>query len=134
MRPLKALISKSTIHRAHTDVLVEIENFTYEDVITPGNVVLISDDDDYYPDHHGIVFNRNQCHKFFQINEQHTICTLNKYDTITRWNTRNLKETFPSISDDVRILKVYRKTKYTEDIDTLHDIQNVYKKYNLLTI
>lgn len=133
MRPLKALISKNTIHRAHTDVLVEIENFTYNDVITPGNVVLISDDN-YYHDHHGIVLSRNQCYKFFQINEQHTILTLNEYGTITRWNTRNLEKIFPSISDDVRILKVYRKTKYTEDIDTLQDIQNVYKKYNLLTI
>ena len=134
MRPLKALISKNTIHRAHTDVLVEINNFTYNDAITPGNVVLISDDDNYYHEHHGIVLNREQCYEFFKIKEQQTICTLNEYGTLTRWNTGYLKETFPSLSDDVRIIKVYRKTKYTEDIDTLHDIQNAYKKYNLLTI
>jgi len=134
MKPLKALISKKTIHRAHIDsTLTEIKNFTYKDATTSGNVVLISSNA-YYKNHHGIVLNSNQCHEFFQIDDQHTICTLNDYGTITRWNTSNLKETFPFLSNDEKILKVYKKTKYTEDIDTLQDIQNAYKKYNLLPI
>jgi len=141
MRPLKALISKNTIHRAHTDdVLTEIENFTYEDAITPGNVVLISGNGyliSYggYHEHHGIVLSNVQSYELFnEIDVPHTICTLNKYRKITRWDSLKLKETFPFLNDDVQILKVYRKTKYTENIDTIKDIQNVYKKYNLLPI
>ena len=134
MKPLKALISKSTLNRAHSgNVLTEIKNFNYEDTMTPGNIILISGKD--CPTHHGIVLSEKQTKKIQNFSDI-SINTLNKNGSITYWATDvlNYKNTFPKLSsyNDVYIVAVYKATQDTKNISDEADIINIYKKYNLI--
>ena len=76
MRPLKALISKNTLHRAHTGKL-KIENPKYTDLLIPGNIVEIESNGKL---HHGIVMNTHDYNLKFhkRANTTFVIVTLDK--------------------------------------------------------
>jgi len=133
MRPLKALISKSTINRAHTGIILKnyIQNPKYEDAIKPGNVIIISDEKilRLY-----IVSNRESLPKEFQkeISEGRDIVFI-KYDTnkygFSYWNAASFEKKFPYHRhwDDTKIEKVlisnvdFKTIKSKEDFKVIYD-------------
>ena len=133
MKPLKALISKNTIHRAHTDVLVEINNFTYEDAITPGNIVLLKSAD--YDDHHGIILNEDQTSKLVHYPIPGICIAVLCSNDVSFWNISK-PEQFPYVGKymNAMIVKVYEGTYFAKRIKSKQDIINIYKKYKLIPI
>ena len=113
MRPLKALISKSTINRAHTGITLKnyIQNPKYEDAIKYGNVILISDENilRVY-----IASNRESLPKEFQekISKNCDIVfikyDINKYG-FSYWDATSFEKKFPYNKnwDEVKIEKIW---------------------------
>jgi len=134
MKPLKALISKSTIHRAHTDNMTEIKNFSYKDVITPGNVLLIYSRS--HNTHHAIVVD-NECAKQFVTSKyQKLALTLNTGSQVTYWALDSLDDNaFQKFNYGIaRIDKVFKTNIDIRNIKSIKDLEKLYKEYNLIKI
>ena len=136
MRQLKAFITKDNLHKVSTKgVMREIKNFTYEDICTPGNIVLIKNSD-YRAPHHGIVFpgNWDQIRKFFtkrSINGQ-IIITVHDENSISYWESRYFEKNFPNGENKgCEVLNVYSTNIDVSKIKTAKDCYDIYKEYNL---
>ena len=132
MRPLKALISKNTIHRAHTGKL-KIENPKYTDLLIPGNIVEIESNGKL---HHGIVMNTHDYNLKFNKRASTTfvIVTLN-YDTeyVSNWDCHYFKKSFPNANDSATVIKnIYDSSIDISKIKDVKDIVKLYKEFDLI--
>ena len=135
MKPLKALISKNTLHRAHTNTLVEIDNFTYNDAITPGNILLI--EGGRYDIHHAIVVNLECAHRLnLPINCKHMAATLNVVDDLVGfWDLDdNIDGNFPNFRYGAKIIKMYSTNIDVSKITTQADVKKLFDNYKLKRI
>ena len=140
MKPLKALISKSTLNRAHVgDKLKEIKNFSYEDLLKEGNIILVYTDNrrskyNYSREQYYISFG-NKIRPSFIDNIVASVYNLGlsydtNYNTDTSINFSLFKEEFPKY-DNEKILAVYSTNINVEEIKNIKDLKNIFKEYKL---
>lgn len=134
MKPLKALISKNTIHRAHTGNMYEIKNFTYKDIITPGNILMLHGGT--FNTHHAIVVDNKCGRQFFKDFTHQSIpaLTLNIDSKITYWGLDKLdKDDFKNLYGTV-IYKVFKTNIDIKNIKSVKDLEKLYTEYNLIKL
>lgn len=134
MRPLKALISKNTLNRAHSgNVLSEIKNFTYEDVITPGNILLVHGGN--YNTHHAIVVDDKCASQFIQhLRFLRLGLTLNTKSEVTYWELDTLDDDNFTFNNGTVIYKVFKTNIDIKNIKSVKDLEKLYTKYNLIKL
>lgn len=138
MRPLKALISKSTINRAHvSDSPKEIKNFSYEDLLNSGNIIRAFMNDYYKFDL--IVIKKENVNPLFKwILEGSDVISIGVRKLRSGWNAifsiypETWKRNFP-ISDTgvTKIQKVYSSNIDVSKIDSVDTFVKIFYEYNL---
>ena len=134
MRQLKALISKNTIHRAHIGNMIEIKNFTYKDVITPGNILILHGGG--YNTHHTIVVD-NKCGSQFisHLRSLRLGLTLNTKSEVTYWALNELDgDNFKTFYNGTVIYRVFKTNIDIRNIKTVKDLEKLYTEYNLIKL
>lgn len=127
MKILKeALIGKKSIDKFERG-LVPIKNFSYKDLLVPGNIIFI---DSNFGLHHGIVLSIEQSHNIFFINEI-AILTCNEHGNLTYWVPTAFKNNFPTDKEeDTKIVNIY-KGPNTSKCTNSTDFKKLYELYNL---
>jgi len=111
---------------------IEIDHPVFDDICTPGNVVLIQPEEKNNP-HHGIVFPGDLKKVFFTSSTPDPIIVTSHAEyAASYWITNIFKDLFPnSYLGDAKILKVYSTNIDVNKIKNKHDLYDIYKKFNL---
>lgn len=112
--------------------LIEIDNPVFDDICTSGNVVEIVSGADNT--HHGIVIPPSIANRF--INRYPHKCpmilTLQYETSASYWTTDWFQMRFPySPNNSTKIMKVYSTNIDVNKLEDLHDVWEIYKKFNL---
>lgn len=143
MRPLKALISKRTINRAHvSDNPKEITNFSYEDLLNSGNIVRIVSEKYEFDT---IVVNAKDANSAFKkiidididsFKSEVDLVSIRKLKSggnyIFTYSSDFYFKNFPNSNTKItKIQKVYSSKINVSDIYTVEDFIKIFEKYNL---
>lgn len=141
MRPLKALISKSTLNRAHvSDRPKEITNFSYEDLLNSGNIVRIVSEKYEFDT---IVVNAKDANSAFKkiidldiLDSGADLVSIRKLKSggtyIFTYNSDFYFKNFPNSNTKItKIQKVYSSKIDVSNIHTVEDFIKIFEKYNL---
>lgn len=130
MKILKeALIGKKSIDKFES-WLSPIKNFSYDDLLVPGNIVFMDSD---FGRHHGIVISKEQSSDIFFIN-QILILTCSVNGNTTYWKPSIFKDDFPIYKQsNAKILNIYKGPNISKFTNS-NDFKELYKLYNLTCI